>query len=331
MNKKLITLAVAAAVAAPMTALAEVTIYGKAIVSYDAVKIDKKIGGSNDRQYKVVSNSPIAGAPRASRLGFKGSEDLGGGLKAIWKMEFAVDQANNSAVNSNRNAYVGLASDTWGTGLIGRHDHPYKMATGKYDYFADQLGDFNGTVGFEDLRAQNVVAYVSPNWAGFTLAGAIVSNGNDDDAANGYSVAGMYSNGGLNISLAYDKFDDDQLDGTSAALNVAEKKWTVGASYDMGAFGIAGRYESQDNVSRGGSKIDDADNYQISGKYGFGNNVAKAFWGSSEVTDAGIGNDKNTWGIGLDHNFSKRTQAYLQWVDVEDNWDGFSLGMVHKF
>ncbi len=329
MNKKLITLAVAAAVAAPMTALAEVTIYGKAIVSYDGVKIDKQAGGDGDRRYKVVSNSPIAGAPRASRLGFKGSEDLGGGLKAIWKMEFSVDQANNSAVGSTRNAYVGLASDSWGTALLGRHDHPYKMATGKYDYFADQLGDFNGTIGFEDLRAQNVVAYVSPNWAGFTLAGAAISNGNDDDAANGYSIAGMYSNAGLNISLAYDRFDDDQLDGTSAQVNAAEKKWTIGASYDMGAFGIAGRWETQDNVYRGGVNVDDADNYQISGKYGFGNNVVKAFWGKSEVQT--LGSKKDAWGLGLDHNFTKRTQAYVQWVDVEDNWDGFSLGMVHKF
>jgi predicted porin len=334
MNKKLITLAVAAAVAAPMTALAEVTIYGKANVSYDAVKVKEKYGGSGDRQYKVVANEPLAGAPRSSRLGFKGSEDLGGGLKAIWKMEFSVDQADNSPVNSSRNAYVGLASDAWGTAVIGRHDTPYKMATGKYDYFADQLGDFNGTVGFEDIRAPNAVAYISPNWAGFTLAGAIHSNGNDDDWANAYSIAGMYSIGAFNVSAAYERFDDDQLDGTSATRNLAEKKWTLGGSWDSGAFGIAGRWEHQDNPYRNGVKLSDADKWQVSGKFGFGNNVAKAFYGDSDFDsdeDFEFGGSGNTWGLGLDHNFTKRSQAYIQWVKLEDAWDGWSLGMTHKF
>jgi predicted porin len=327
MNKKLITLAVAAAVAAPMTALAEVTIYGKANVSYDAVKIDKKAGGSGDRLYKVVSNEPIAGEGRASRLGFKGSEDLGGGLKAIWKMEFSVDQANNSPVNSSRNAYVGLASDSWGTALIGRHDHPYKMAMGKYDYFSDQLGDFNGTVGFEDLRAENVVAYVSPNWAGFTLAGAMASPGTDD-VQEVYSLAGMYSNGPFNVSLAYDKFDKDLLDGTLSTLDRAKSKWSIGGSYDMGAFGIAGRWASQSDVYRGGVNLGDADLWQISGKFGFGNNVVKAFYGNNDTDSI---KSIDTWGVGFDHNFTKRTQLYAQWVDKDDNWDGFSLGMSHKF
>ena len=226
MNKKLIPFAVAAALTAPLAAQAEVTIYGKANVSYDAVKCD-----GDKRHYKITSNQPEGcGAflfdengdlitssfygpeGRASRLGFKGSEDLGNGLKAIWKMEFSVDMANNSAVNSSRNAYVGLAGDTWGTILMGRHDSPYKMATSKLDYFSDQLADFNGTIGFEDLRLENVAAYISPNWGGFTLSGAVVAPGFQGgdvgrDLAEAYSIAGVYDNGPFFFSAAYENFD----------------------------------------------------------------------------------------------------------------------------
>jgi predicted porin len=209
MNKKLIPFAVAALVAAPMAAQADVTIYGKAIVSYDAVKID-----GQDRQYKVVSNSPIAGAPRSSRFGLKGSEDLGGGLKAIWKMEFSYDQANNGSVGATRNSYVGLTSG-WGTAVMGRHDTPYKMSVGSYDIFADQLGDFNGTVGFQDVRAQNAIAYISPDFSGFNIAAAAVAPAGDD-LAEAYSIAGNYSNGGIKVSLAYEDLGD-VAGGTSLA------------------------------------------------------------------------------------------------------------------
>jgi hypothetical protein len=52
-----------------------------------------------------------------------------------------------------------------------------KISTGKLDLFADTMADYNGTVGFRDLRADNVVAYISPSLAGFQLSGAIVPSG----------------------------------------------------------------------------------------------------------------------------------------------------------
>ena len=60
---------------------------------------------------------------------------------------------------------------------MGRHDTPLKISTGKLDLFADTLADMNATVGFQDLRADNAVAYISPSFSGFTLAAAIVPAG----------------------------------------------------------------------------------------------------------------------------------------------------------
>jgi predicted porin len=299
-----------------MTVLADTTIYGKAIVSYDGIDFDN--GG--DRLYKVTSNTRLAGAPRSSRLGFKGSEDLGGGLKAIWKMEFSVDQADNAAVGSTRNAYVGLAGN-FGTAVLGRHDTPYKMSVGSYDLFADQLGDFNGTVGFDDNRAPDVVAYISPDFSGLNVAAAIVTPGTDE-LAEGYSIGATYNNAGLKVSLSY----EDLGDVLAPALGDAEEKWGVAASYSMGAFSVMGRYEDGSDVA----SVDgaDYDAWQVGGSFGFGNNAIKAMYGSNDPDGASA---TDTWAVGLDHNFSKRSTAFVQWVDVEDSWDGFSLGMSHKF
>ena len=112
--------------------------------------------------------------------------------------------------------------------------------------------------------------------------------------------------------------------------------------------------------------VDDQQLWQVQAGYAFGNNMFKAMYGSVDRGDtrflgstrdegatsiAGISDalsndlagDKNTWAVGFDHNFSKRTQAYVLYTAVDDDnsggdynsydqgWSGFSLGMVHKF
>jgi len=354
MNKKLISFAVAAAVAAPLAAQADVTIYGKANVSYDGVKCD---GGK--RHYKIVSNSAQGCASlydvdgdgiadygttygpenRASRLGFKGSEDLGNGMKAIWKMEFSVDMASNSAVGSTRNAYVGLSGDAWGTVLMGRHDTPYKLATAKLDYFSDQLADFNGTIGFEDLRAQNAAAYISPNWGGFTLSAAIVAPGflGGDvgrDLQEAYSIAGVYDNGPIFVGAAYERFDSEWASFSGSTIGgvpvansgVARDKWKIGAGWQGEVFGIDGIWESR-NKQQDASNAD-VDSWQIQGKWMFGNNTIKGMFGN---TDPDWESDYNSWAVGWDYNFTRRTQLWVQYADQDDHWNGYALGLTHNF
>ena len=169
-------------------------------------------------------NVGSAGGGRANRLGVKGSEELGGGLKAIYQIEIGINanDTNNNLINnadtfSYRNTFVGLAGG-WGTALMGRHDTPLKISTGKLDLFADTLADMNATVGFQDLRADNVVAYISPSLSGFTLAGAVVpaggstgglgdQNTESDQINGGWSVAGIYSNGPFYASAAYESLN----------------------------------------------------------------------------------------------------------------------------
>ena len=122
------------------------------------------------------------GAGPSNRVGVKGSEDLGNGLKAIYQLEFGINFGDNNIPGganggvSIRNSFVGLAGG-FGTVLLGRHDTPLKISTGKLDLFSDTMADYNGTVGFDDIRADNAVAYISPSFSGFSFMGAVVSSG----------------------------------------------------------------------------------------------------------------------------------------------------------
>ncbi|OGT91546.1 MAG: hypothetical protein A2286_04785 [Gammaproteobacteria bacterium RIFOXYA12_FULL_61_12] len=362
MNKKLLSLAVAAAFAAPMAVQAsEMSVYGVANVALTNINPDAGNNAGAD-YWDLVSG--------ASRLGVKGSEDLGNGLKAIYKMEFQVRMTdangnnnirdNDAGTLSQRNTYVGLAGD-WGTFLMGRHDTPLKISTGALDLFGDTIADYNqggalaaqpvdglesgsgmAGLGFIDARADNAVAYVSPNMNGFTLAGAIVPAGNstvfgvDSNAADGLdeavSLAAMYSNGPFYASLAYETY-------TTAAINLA----TVGSldivraglGYTANNFHVGFVYENEDASA---ANVD-VDVWQLNASYAFGNNVIKAAYGER---DAGTGwaasfrDDADQFSVGIDHNFSKKTKAYAVYTDVDsasvgEDWSGLSVGLSTNF
>jgi len=306
MKKKLLTLAVAAAVAAPTLASAEAIMYGKLNMSIDYQTVDNvypsiynatifgqpgdafyyagddiyvnqlgqaqyrvptgtvmdpelirglikvapgATGPSQDFQGWSLNRGPnMRGSSRANRLGVKGSEDLGNGLKAIYQIEFEISMANETDedlangdltvdLNGNgvasgpikmRNSFVGLAGD-WGTFLVGRHDTPLKISTAKLDLFSDTMADYNGTIGFTDIRADNAIAYVSPSWSGFQLAAALVPGGGgtatnasniDSDSINqAWSIAAIYSNGPFYASVAYETLGSEMFMDTATAYS----------------------------------------------------------------------------------------------------------------
>jgi predicted porin len=341
MNKNLIALAVAAAMAAPMAAQAEATVYGKLHASIDSNDFEDQNGDTTKSNYEVKS--------RASRIGLKGSEDLGGGLKAVYKVEFQVDIADDkdntydgSSNNTNiksRNQYLGLAGG-FGTFVVGRHDTPLKMSTGKLDFFGDTAADYNSTVGFTDRRADNAIAYISPNLNGLSLAAAIIpgeQNGTDaaGDEANGLSdgtsVAVMYAAGPLYLSAAQETLSSDMLGGDDD-----HKLMRVGAGYTIAGFDLGLVYETEDEGDTTGNG--DRTHTQLSAKYNMGANAVKAMYGTtddwSEVDESG----HTTMGIGFDHSFSKSTKAYALYTTVDgedssskDDSKVLSVGMITKF
>jgi len=115
-----------------------------------------------------------------SRLGVRGSEKLGGGLRAIFQLEtaFLVD-SNNTAFGA-RDSFVGLTHPAWGTIKLGRMDTPFKGYGDDISFLGVSSGNFTSTsdvnrnLGFGGSnsgrfheRAQNVVDYETPKWGGF--------------------------------------------------------------------------------------------------------------------------------------------------------------------
>ncbi|OOZ11561.1 porin [Solemya velum gill symbiont] len=311
MKKSIIAAAVAAAVAAP-AANAGVTIYGKAHVSIDHYDYDDCCNSSLDySEWRVKS--------RVSRIGFKGTEDLGNGLSLTWKAETTYDFADGSAWDSGRNAYIGLAGD-WGTFLYGHHDTPYKMSyyAGGIEMMGDTALDF-GEHGAHDLsrvRAANAIAYVSPNMNGLTIAAAIVpGEGNNFDKGTGladaFSVSGMYSNNDLKLAAGYEDLGD------------GDDKFLVTAGYTMNNVTVAGLYQD----------YEDDKTALLSVGVAMGNNNFVVKYGQTDWRD---GYPTSTvWGIGAEHKLSKRSTAYIGYATSDDMYaDGrstFSAGMTHNF
>ncbi|OOY33969.1 hypothetical protein BOV90_05935 [Solemya velum gill symbiont] len=303
MKKIIMSASIAAAMVIP-AAHAGVTIYGKMHASIDYTDVALGYGVSyyvdidgarfdDDNFFDPLGDEQMWGVnSRASRIGFKGTEDLGNGLSLVWKAETGYDIADGGAWGGARNAYIGLAGD-WGTFLYGIHDTPYKMSTGRLDPFADTAADFNAPTdfgmfttnlfSFQDVRAENAIAYVSPNMNGLTFAAAIVPGegaasysafvpsafpGDDSDCkidhdfcfdidedihdglADAYSVAAMYENNGLYLSAAYESLPAHSIswgfDGFPFSLPTGQQdKYRLGAGYTMNNLTINGVYENR--------------------------------------------------------------------------------------
>src|SRR5258708_7586115 len=253
MNKKLIAVAVAGACVAP-AAMAQtanpVTLYGRV----------------NGRLESVESAGPTA-APtqvrrnrvqdQASLLGVRGTEDLGGGLKAFFQLETAFKPDQNDTTFAARNSAVGLQG-AWGSLLMGRWDTPYKVVSTAIDPMGDvTLGGYTAAMngsgvrsvqGQLDRREQNNVQYWSPNWAGFAVRLSYMANeqrtATVNPRSNGASVT--YTGGPVYVFYTYHEFKDmtfgaapSTVSGVLAKQNANE----VGGSFTFGPVKLGAAYE----------------------------------------------------------------------------------------
>src|SRR6478735_7643861 len=243
MNKNLIALAVAGAFVAP-AAMAQtanpVVLYGQVNVTAESVEAR---GGSTpvSRRTRIEDQS--------SRLGVRGTEDLGGDLKAFFQLETAFRPDQNNTTFAARNSAVGLQGG-WGSVLIGRWDMPWKTATIAIDPWGDiTIAGITGTLsdrGNFDRRDQNVAEYWSPTWGGFAFRVAGTANENKNNAATCGTTACNPRDLGANVTFtrgpiylfyAYEEHKD-QNGGSGNALGLpAAATGVSGAKEDGNAFG----------------------------------------------------------------------------------------------
>lgn len=349
--KKLIVAAVAAAVIAPVAVMAAgPTLYGKLHMSVDY----KDNGGSGEAKYDewgLNSNS--------SRIGVKGSEDLGNGMKVGYLIEWNVkmDEQDNGAEMSSRNHGLTLSGD-WGTALVGKWDTPMKSVGRKFDLFGDKIGDTRNLSGSGTLenRANNVAAYVTPNMNGFSATVAYVfdtgAKDGDNSDNNAISANAIYNNGPVLVGLGFVTYNAD---GTGSTVDDDSTSLRVGGAYSFGDFKVLASYTDIEN--EGFVDGADTDVWTVGGSYKMGNNTIKLQYAERDELDNEDDTGSDQWSIGLDHAMSKRTQVYVAYaavsnddfsarkawggknsghdgegaaVEGEDN-DVFSVGIVHKF
>ena len=353
MKKQLIAAAVATAIAAPMAASADVTVYGKLHYSIDSIDYDSNMSGSladTGMDSEVAGYDGSAVNSHDSFFGIKGSEDLGNGLSAVFQMEFSIsgdDLNGDTAMANDHNTYVALAG-SWGVAGIGQVDTPYMSSTGGLELFDQTVGDYN-QLYFDDIRATDAVFYMSPNWNGFSFVAAVVipSASLDADGIEATSIAATYSNGPWFASLAYEDISDDYvaaLYSTVGTNSVDYDKWRLGLGYTANGFHVGFIYEDRelDGLSDVVATLDeDGDSWQLSASYTAGNNTFKIAYGEADgaVNNSAVVfnvDDVEQWSIGVDHKLSNRTKVYAAYSDfetdaVDSDWDAFSLGIIHTF
>ncbi len=351
MNKKLMAVAVAGALAAPALAFAQastVQLYGKITYEY---------GVAN--QGSGRPNVDYADSPGGSAIGVKGEEKLGGGLSAWFQCESSADVRGMDQTGfCTRNSAIGLKG-AFGNVHFGRWDTPMKRALNVGTVGATETGllgmsfvAFGGSGGADATasadpinrsrwkrREAGLTYYESPVFSGFQVLGAF-SSGNfaaDSgavDASTGakprvQSIAAIYSNGPIGIGLGYEKHKE--FSGTSnttgPALNSAtlgdDRAWGITASYKFGTVKLGATYLDQDYNTAPGRNLEKKTytlgvEWQIAGPHGLEAQYARAgdSKGNSLVAigsnpASGASTGAKDYSIAYTYAFSKRTDLRL--------------------
>lgn len=308
MKKSLLALAVLGAFAGAASAQSSVTLYGKLDLGF------AKAAGSADKQ--VADGS-------SSRVGFRGVEDLGGGLKALFQFEHRFNPDTGTVTNTafwHGLSTVGLGG-SFGTVNLGRqYTAAFSLATNVIDPFGgDTVADLRGeslTKSVARLRTENSVRYDGA-FGGLKVAADIA-----ETPAGGvdrpYSVAAQYAAGPFMVAASYDN-------PTGANDNLA----TLGGSY---AFGPA-------KVSLGIGRGDNDSNVRVKQALA---GVTVSVGAAGQVLagyaqqEVGTADATKKVSLGYRHNLSKRTQLYTDVTRVNDllsktEKTGYDFGVIHTF
>jgi predicted porin len=334
-NNKL-TLALAIALALPAAAQADATIYGFVSGGVESAKATGNGSSEFKTTTRVVDNN--------SRIGFKGNEDLGNGLKAIWQLESSLRNFEQGGTNdkgqtatlATRNTFVGLQGSDWGTFLLGNYDSAYKRLTDVGlnvlgDTVADQTGGNGVVYSRRYARLANSVHYTSPVWSGVQLG---VSYGldearptaSDGTRQNDYrlDLAANYTIGGLQLALGYDR-EGDKLNAASSADGQQRiDGYKLAASYAFASTGtLIGAGFERVKIHNNGSPDTTQNDWLIALSQPLtGALTLKAGYAQLGKLDGASSPDDfkaKQWLAGVTYDLSKRTQLYAYGTRIHNN------------
>jgi predicted porin len=341
--KKLATLAALTALSAAASAQSSVTLFGVLDVNARYVK-------NGDLKIKSLSSN----GANTSRLGVRGVEDLGDGLKAGFWLEGGLNPDTGTSSDAtrfwNRRSTVSLMGN-FGEIRLGRDYSPTYTGYADYDVFGDNgiaaSGKFDsslGTVRDTATRADNQIAYFTPGNLGGFYARASVAAGEGTDGKKYVGGRAGYAAGPLDVSASYGQTYVVPVNGEDKF-----KTFDVGASYDLGVVKFSGYYTQSKFLEM---KVA---NYNIGATVPIGVGQLRASYihtNATGTTPDGLDtnpNDANQFALGYLYNLSKRTAIYSTVAYVKNKGQatyavasapkmvagekstGFELGVRHSF
>jgi len=356
MKKSLIALAVLGAFAGAASAQSSVTLYG--VVDVNLQRTDPKAGTTTDVDATTgVNGGGLAG----NRWGVRGSEDLGGGMRAIFQLEggYNVDDGTLGQGGRlfGRQAYGGLAGN-FGTVVAGRLA-TFSSGTGAFDKFGSLdpfrtgygLAGFNATMsGANALRVDNAIAYLTPALGGFsagighTFRANLGENaGGSSNNNNGQFMYANFSAGPLYAVLTYNRIKLGEVPGGPTT-----KHLQIGASYDLKFVKLSAAYAKEDDqfalaTTSAQAPGSDAKAWAIGASAPFGPHRVFGSYQKRNVDSFGSTpeGDRKVWALGYEYSLSRRTTFYAAYSDVKDdgslktaNFGGqtqTSIGLNHTF
>lgn len=313
-------------------AQSQVSIYGNLDVAFG--RFDAP---NNDKAITAVES----GVLRESFIGFKGQEDLGGGLKAFFALESTIGVDTGLSTTGqfwDRTSIVGLTGG-FGTVALGNNRTLNFLANDAYNPFgatglfstSNVLFGLGGSVagipvgGFVENNFINSITYTSTNLSGFTFAvqAGLSENNTAGQDDNAIGVQLNYAAGPLAVGVTYE-------DAQETIYGSDSKRWQLGASYDFGAVKLFGQY-GQDKITN------DNESYKFF-QIGAAIPVTSAGTVLTSFAQGKYDGDKiRQFSLAYDHSLSKRTGAYVGAVNLRDstanpkNGTSAVVGVRHAF
>jgi len=333
MKKRFLVAAVTAALISPLAAHAGATVYGNVHLSIDSTSLETPTPvtpGSVDEENLAMNSN-------TSAIGVKGKEDLGGGMSAIFKIEFQIDPSERNKSITDRDQWVGLKG-AMGTVKFGTMSNNYKQLGGKIDpMYRTQLegrgfmktqSSLHKGAGENGGRSTNTLQYSSPKMGGMKVVFNYTFSGKDDE------TLGLGLHYKTKTMIAFIDYLDVQANN---AAGDSETAFKIGGSYTFGAVTLGLQYESVEDVNNvknvspsdgtagnlGSDVVFASLNYKINGNDNFAFTL-----GDNGTDDVGYAAMYN-------HKMSKRTNIYTGYGDnasqKADDKQVITFGIRHKF
>lgn len=324
--------ALALAAALPAAAQQNVQLYGRLNVALEALHSS----GSGDSVQRLSNNRSV--------LGFRGSEDLGGGWQALFQVEGTLAPDTGAGSIAARDTRIGIQGP-WGTLFGGNWTLPYNSATSALDPFYPTTAGYmslmgNGSASNDsntsntysfDRRQQNSVHYWTPQWAGWSLR--VARGMGEERPANGArpslaSAALLYDGGALYATVAHEAHHDYQGRGLNDHGSKLALAWRIDSATQLAVALESLRYETASGVMRRRTAYVSAT--RQFGRHGLRLGLAHAQSASGDALEsigtvrAGPATGATHATVGYDYQLSKRSSLYAYYTRLANGGHGIA-------